>query len=160
MLFKIVNHRTFTTVIFLFIFQALFAQEGFIIDSVEFCSQKIAVPDTCIAKTPHNVRGSNWDLEWRYPNSTTRRLPVHYFLDLGKIMGYTATKRKERFLILGREYPGTIIKFTSDSDAHYTIYAIAKINKQRVLILLSQKNAPIDNTNLPDFAKNIVQLKQ
>lgn len=157
---KAITYRTTAFFFLLFLNRQLFAQEGFIIDSVSFCSLTIAVPDTCIAKTKHNVEGKDWGIEWSYYERGRFPSTKKPYLDFMKAVGYKVKEKKAQFLIHNKQVQGSILKFISDHKESYSIYASIPVNQQIVVLLLSLNHYPIDNSSLPGFAKEIIQFKQ
>ncbi|MCD2422335.1 hypothetical protein LQ567_06140 [Niabella pedocola] len=157
---KAIIYKTATFLILLFFNQRLLAQEGFIIDSVEFCSINIAIPDTCTAETKRSVKGKNWSIEWNYYDKGRFPSTRKFYSGFMKTMGYKFKEKKAEFLILNKRVSGTIVTFKSENEENYSIYASMLVNKQIVVIFLSLNQYPVNNSSLPDFAKEIIQFKQ
>ncbi len=155
MLLRILKYGIAAFIIHFFMIQALFAQEGFIIDSVEFCAQKIPVPDTCIANTKHQVSGKDWSINW---SEVAPALPGNSFKAFAKAMQYTLIAQKIKFIIHGQNADGAIMK--NELKESYMVYAFAKIDKQSIIVILSLINRPVDNNSIPGFAKQIIRFKQ
>jgi|GEM_PF-6126498 len=157
---KTITYRTAAFLFLFFLNQWLFAQEGFIIDSVSFCSLTMAVPDTCVAKTKQSVEGKDWSVEWIYYDKGQFPSTKRPYLGFMKAVGYKVKEKKAQFLIHNKQVQGSILKFIDDNKESYSIYVSVPVNKQIMILLLSLNHYPVDNSSLPGFAKKIIQFKQ
>ncbi|WP_157557862.1 hypothetical protein [Niabella aurantiaca] len=157
---KTITYRTTALFLLLFLNQRLFAQEGFIIDSVSFCSLTMAVPDTCVAKTKHSVAGKDWSIEWSYHNKGRYPSTKRPYVGFMKAVGYKVKEKKAQFLIHNKQVQGSILTFIDDDKESYSIYVSMPVNKQIMILLLSLNHYPVNNSSLPGFVKKIIQFKQ